>query len=86
MSQVFIGPPHLHDFHNRFKQLILQHSKRVLGFFKVFGVFSQVFMFCMQMNATTFVQMSEEILHWICIGWHIDFQRYILDVFYQLDF
>ena len=39
-------------------------------------------MFCLQMNAAAFVQMNEEFVYWIRIGWYVGRQRYILDIFY----
>ena len=51
-------------------------------FLKVFLFFLQLFMICLQMNAAAFVQMNEDILHWIRIGWYVGCQRYILYTVY----
>ena len=42
------------------------------GFFENF---LQLFMLCIQMSAAESVQMNDEILHWIRIGWYVDCQR-----------
>ena len=39
-------------------------------------------MICLQMNAAAFVQMNEDILHWIQIGWYVGCQRYVLYTVY----
>ena len=44
--------------------------------------FLQLFMICLQMNAAAFVQMNEDILHWIQIGWYVGCQRYVLYTVY----
>ena len=60
-------------------------AKEIWGFFlflqvclsnlRFFENFLQLFMLCIQMSAAESVQMNDEILHWIRIGWYVDCQR-----------
>ena len=42
---------------------------------RFFENFLQLFMLCIPMSAAESVQMNDEILHWIRIGWYVDCQR-----------